>query len=177
MMRRSLQYAFIALLLVPALASAHGPSRQRVDMQIEINASPDQVWAVVQDFCSIKDWHPAVIDCTADGGNEPDSIRTLTMENGEQFTEQLARHQPDNFTISYMLKEMNTDALPVSTFGTRMMIEAADNGGSILSLRGAFYRGFTQNDPPPELSDQAAVEAVTAFYEAALDGIKSSSEQ
>lgn len=176
MMRRSLQYAFIVLLLAPSLASAHGPSRQRVDMQIEINASPEQVWAVVQDFCSIKDWHPAVTDCTADGGNEPDSIRTLTMENGEQFTEQLARHQPENFTISYMLKEMNTDALPVSTFGSRLMIESSGNG-SVVSLRGAFYRGHTQNDPPPELSDQAAIEAVTAFYDAALNGIKAKAEQ
>jgi len=35
-----------------------------------------------------------------------------------------------------------------------------------------FCRGYPNNDPPPELNDEAAVTAVTGLYKAGLEGLK-----
>ncbi len=43
---------------------------------------------------------------------------------------------------------------------------------SIVEWKGAFYRGYPNNDPPPELSDEAAVKAVTGVYKAGLEALK-----
>lgn len=57
-------------LLVTLLASfqiyAHGPTPQKVQETITINASVEKVWAVVKDFCNIQKWHPAVEKTTCE---------------------------------------------------------------------------------------------------------------
>ena len=45
-----------------------------------------------------------------------------------------------------------------------------------MEWRGAFYRGYMNNDPPPELSDEAAVKAVIAYQKAGLEGLKAKAE-
>ena len=47
-----------------------------------------------------------------------------------------------------------------------------DGKGATLEWAGAFYRGFPNNDPPPELSDEAAVKAVKGLYQAGLEALK-----
>jgi hypothetical protein len=42
--------------------------------------------------------------------------------------------------------------------------------------RGAFSRGYLKNDPPPELSDDAAIAAVSAFQKASLFSLKQKME-
>ena len=49
-----------ALLGLPAAASAHGPTRLKVDESIDIHAAPGAVWAKIQNFNDMS-WHPAVI--------------------------------------------------------------------------------------------------------------------
>ena len=41
-------------------------------------------------------------------------------------------------------------------------------GKTEVEWKGAFYRGFMNNDPPPELSDEASLKAVTDLYKAGL---------
>ena len=43
---------------------------------------------------------------------------------------------------------------------------------TIVTWKGAFYRGYRNNDPPAELSDEAAVAAVTGLYQAGLAHLK-----
>jgi len=100
-MKKIIKFCLLAAFFAPALAMAHGPSRVLLIEEIEINASPEKVWAVISDYCSIKDWHPTVTDCTADKGNEPDSVRVITLEGGEQIIEILAKYKPDTFMIQH----------------------------------------------------------------------------
>ena len=58
-MVRALALGLAALALFPTLASAHGPSRQKVTETVEINAPADKVWAVIGNFQDMS-WHPAV---------------------------------------------------------------------------------------------------------------------
>ena len=62
---------FASVLLVPGVAQAHGPSRQKVIEKIEINASPEKVWAVIGNFGDMG-WLPIVDKTEATGGNIPD---------------------------------------------------------------------------------------------------------
>lgn len=42
---------------------------------------------------------------------------------------------------------------------------------------GAFYRGYMNNDPPPELNDEAAKKAVSGLYKASLENVKAKAEK
>ena len=53
-----------------------------------------------------------------------------------------------------------------------------DAGGkSNVEWKGAFYRGYMNNDPPPELSDEAATKAVIAFQTEGLAALKAKLER
>ena len=63
--------------------------------------------------------------------------------------------------------------LPVTNYSSTLTVTpGADGKGSSLEWTGAFYRGFPNNDPPPELSDEAAVKAVSGLYKAGLEALK-----
>ena len=57
-----------------------------------------------------------------------------------------------------------------------MRLLAGTSGFSYKEWKGAFYRGYMNNDPPPELSDEAAQKAVAAFQKEGLDALKAKLE-
>jgi len=59
----------------------------------------------------------------------------------------------------------------------QVRISVKDEGGkSVVEWKGAFYRGFMNNDPPPELSDEAGVKAVSDIYKSGLAALKAKAE-
>lgn len=61
--------------------------------------------------------------------------------------------------------------LPVTNYSSTISVKA--NGDkSTVTWKGAFYRGYPNNDPPADLNDEAAVEAVTNVYKAGLAHLK-----
>ena len=68
-MLKRLAIAVAILGSLPALALAHGPSRQKVTESIEINAPVDKVWAVVGNFQDMS-WLPIVAKTEGTGGND-----------------------------------------------------------------------------------------------------------
>ena len=175
-MLKFIRIGLLGLLLIPALAVAHGPSRQKVVKDIEIKAPVEKVWAIISDYCAIKDWHPGVKGCESDNGNAPDSIRTITLENGEQVKEKLINHNPEKTMYQYMLAEPNINAFPINTHGATISVIAGENGMAKVEWKGAFYRSFPGPSPPPELSDEAANKALTDFYTVGLENIKKLAE-
>ena len=61
--------------------------------------------------------------------------------------------------------------LPVTNYSSHLTVTPNAAGGSHIEWRGAFYRGYPNNDPPPELNDEAAIAAVTGVYQAGLDAL------
>ena len=57
-----------------------------------------------------------------------------------------------------------------------MTVKPNDQGGSIVLWNGGFYRGYPNNNPPPELNDQAAIKAVTGIYQSGLANLKKLAE-
>lgn len=159
---------FLFTVLIPGLTLAHGPTPQKVDESIIIEATPDEVWGLISQFDAINQWHPEVtaIELT------DDTTRRLTLENGEIFTESLDDRNKETYSVSYRLLEENFAAIPVSFYTITLQAQSMGNNQTSLSWSGRFYRADTGNFPPEELNDDAAVAAMTSFAEAGLAGIK-----
>lgn len=168
--------ATIAVAVLPVVALAHGPSRKKEITTIEINAPADKVWEVVGNYRDMS-WHPAIAKTEADPGEYKKEVtkRKLTFKNGAIFTDTLTRHEPENRTIAFITNDEDLKTLPVEGYSSTISV-ADDAGKSKVEWKGAFYRGYMNNDPPPELSDPAAIKAVTAFQKEGLEALKSKLE-
>ena len=161
--------ATLAVLWLPP-AAAHGPTRQKVTEKITINAPAAAVWARMGSFDALKDWHPAVATSVADKGNAEGSVRTVKLKGGGEVAETLQAHDAAGMKYSYRAKQGG--ALPVTNYSSTIQV-TAEGKQSVVEWRGAFYRGFPNNDPPPDQNDEAAVKAVTDFYQSGLANLKS----
>ena len=162
--------ALLALLAVPLAGKAHGPTRQKVTESITIDAPAATVWARIQDFDALRNWHPAVAESAADKGNEVGSVRVVKLKGGGELTESLERHDAAQMLYSYRAK--NGGALPVTNYSSTIRVSEAAGKASV-EWRGAFYRGYPNNDPPPDQNDEAAVKAITGVYQSGLANLKS----
>ncbi|MEQ8823960.1 MAG: SRPBCC family protein [Filomicrobium sp.] len=160
----------IPLTMVTAV-NAHGPTRQKVKESVEINAPAATVWKAIGNFQSLN-WHPAVEKTEGEGGNEPGAKRTITLKGGGQIFEELVKFDAEKMTMKYEITDVDVKVLPVKNYSSIMLVEDLGNGKSKFTWRGAFYRGYMNNNPPPELNDEAAVKAVKGVYGAGLDALK-----
>jgi hypothetical protein len=169
--RRTILAALGFLAVSPALA--HGPTRQKLDLSVEVNATPDKIWSVIGNFHDLS-WVPAVAKVEGPGGNDPDTAkRTVTLKSGGIWhDEELSDYDAAKFTYGTFLPHVDVKVLPVADFSGHIIVTAEPGGKSLVQWRTAFYRGYPNNDPPPELNEAAAKQAVTAFCQPALDALK-----
>lgn len=169
MQRRHLVMIALAAML-PSLAQAHGPTRKKVTETVVIAAPPDKVWAAVGSFADMS-WLPVVERTDAQGGDAPKATRVLHLKGGATIDEELAKHEPTKMSYSYRITNVDVKALPVTNYSSTITVKP-DGEGSLVEWRGAFYRGYPNNDPPPELNDEAAMKAVSEVYRMGLDSLK-----
>ncbi|CAN7438690.1 SRPBCC family protein [Variovorax paradoxus] len=168
--RRALSVLLASILLAASAPSqAHGPTRQKVSEKVTIEAPADAVWAKIKNFNALKDWHPAVADSAADKGNAEGSVRTVKLKDGGMLVETLEGY--DEAKMKYNYRAKDGGALPVTNY-TSVLSVVADGGKSVVEWRGAFYRGYPNNDPPPDKNDEAAIKAVTGVYRDGLAHLK-----
>ncbi|MBK9077859.1 MAG: SRPBCC family protein [Hyphomicrobium sp.] len=173
-MLKRLALTIALLVLAPAVASAHGPSRQKVVTTIEINAPLDKVWAVVGNFQDMS-WHPAIKKTEGSGGNDVNATRKLTLQSGGIIDETLLKYNAETKSLSYEITKVDVKDFPVANYSST--ISAHEEGGkTIVEWKGAFYRGYVNNDPPPELNDEAAIKAVNNLHDTGLAALKAKLE-
>ena len=160
----------ILMLFVAGAACAHGPTRQKTVEQVTIAAPPEKVWALVGNFEALKDWHPDIASSTADHGNDEGSVREVKFKDGRSMSEKIEGYDGPGMKIRIRTKDGG--ALPATNYTSQLIVSPADGGGSLVEWRGAFYRGYPNNDPPPDQTDEVAVAAVSAYYRAGLAHLK-----
>ena len=161
---------------VPALASAHDAQRVKYVASVRIAAPAAKVWAVIGHFHDLS-WDNQVANATGKGGDVPDATRTITLKSGAVLPdEELERYEPENFTYATFLPHVDVKALPVTNFASILTVLPLPDGGSRVEWRCAFYRGYPNFGPPPELNEAAAIKAVAAMTQPALDGLKARME-
>ena len=162
------------------LADAHGPTRKKVIESVTINASPDKVWKAMGNFQDVS-WIPGVKSVTGTGGNSIDAKdddnevahRIITLANGGVITEGLYKYDAAEHTYSYRIDKVDPKVLPVNDYSSTISVEPVDGGkSSKVEWRGAFYRGYMNNDPPPSMTDEASEKAVKDLYDASLANLK-----
>ncbi len=164
--------AVVAALAVVGAAWAHGPTRQKVRESIEINAPPAKVWAAIGNFQDMS-WLQPVSKTECEKGNEIGATRRLTLATGATIDEELYKYDAEKMSYSYRITAVDVKVLPVTNYSSTLTVSpGADGKGSVLEWAGAFYRGYPNNDPPPELNDEAAVKAVGGLYRSGLEALK-----
>jgi hypothetical protein len=66
---------------------------------------------------------------------------------------------------------VDVKVLPITNYSSTISVKDA-GGKATVEWKGAYYRGFVNNDPPPELSDEAAVKAIDGIYKSGLEALK-----
>lgn len=189
-MKQLFKGLLLSLALVPALVMAHGATRITVEENIEIKADPATVWNAIKNFDNAHSWIPVVKATEAQGGNEKGATRTLTLENGATISEELDKFDEEKMTFKYEITDISkagevddhgemheVPAFPVSKYKSWVSVKAVD-GGSKVSWKGKFFRAYHgKHQPPKELDDDAAKNAVTGLYTSTLESLKASLEK
>lgn len=168
-MLRSLAGCVLVLgLLLPGFAAAHGPSRLKTEQSVTLAAPVDEVWAVVGDFADMG-WYPGVASVEATG-SEKGATRTRTMQDGTVIEEELLKLDPAKHAISVRFVNDNLDVVTATNYASHITLTDRD-GKTELVWKGAFYRGFPNNDPPAEMNDEASAASVEALHQAGIDAL------
>ncbi len=187
-MKKFLYFVAAAIISLPMLASAHGPTRQQVKETIFIKAAPEKVWAILGDFTAIDKWHPAIK--SVEMKDDKTRVLTLKAEGNPTITEELKKKDDKKMTLSYKITDMSVVktikfngqdvpyyTLPVANYKSWIIVKPK-NGGSEVTWKGKFYRSYLLNPPEPEgQSDADAVNTIKGVYTAGLNNLKSMMEK
>lgn len=175
---KHLKLLFLSLLLVPALVFAHGPTPLKFDLEVEVNASPDEVWAMVNKLCSVKEWNESITECSATGEGLG-AFRDLTLDNGEVIKEEVTKVQDDRkrlLTTLRVEKGRVIKDMPIMSMGSFLSVSESGSGAKV-KIRGTAYSSFEGKSPPPDRSDAFCKAAVEEFHTKTLNGLKASFEK
>ena len=169
-MSKTLQIVF-TLMLVSSTALAHGPTRQKVDESMIINAAPEKVWAVIQNFHDMS-WDPDVVSTDGEGDNTVNSTRTLHLKSGGELVQVLEAYKPEKHAYSIFMPHNDPAILAVADFSSQILVTASVNNTSTVEYRAAGYRGDPNGDPPEALNDASAITAMRTYVLDGLNGLK-----
>ncbi len=180
-MKKISLFVSLVALLFSAAVFAHGPVRGKMTATISIDAPADKVWDVISHYDDMS-WHPTITNTTADKGNTKGSVRVLTLKGGGEITEKLKDYKADKMTYKYKITDMSSvktiqhagkaediPVLPVENYAAKITVKAKGSQ-SVVTWVATYYRGYVNNNPPAELNEAAADEAVTAVL---TDGLVS----
>ena len=167
----------VAFLLAGVLsAAAHGPTPQKVEESIGIAAPPEAVWAVVKEFNGLAKWNPLVESSEGRGGNAAGGERDVVLKSGGKLVDSLDEYVEEDMAYSYRLGTPDIEAFPVSFYSSKIAVVPDDSGGSEVVWDARFYRADTGNFPSEPQNDQAAIDAVTRYFQEGLKTLKAQVE-
>lgn len=158
-------------------AHAHDAQRVKYVAAVRIAAPAAKIWSVMGHFHDLS-WDALVAKTTGTGGDSPDATRTIVLKSGVVLPdEELERYEPQTFTYATFLPHVDVKVFPVTNFSSTLVVLPQPDGASRVEWRCAFYRGYPNFGPPPELNEAAAIRAVSAITQPALDGLKARLER
>ena len=164
----SLLIALFALLsFTSTMATAHGPTPQKIDEKIIIEASVESVWNRISDFSHIDQWHPLVTSVDI----VDEQTRIIHIAEKGKLTDSLDEINAETHLLSYRLLEEDINVFPVSFYTITLTVNPTESGSELL-WQGRFYRADTGNFPPENLNDEAAVNAMTDFARQGMANLK-----
>ncbi|MFZ3179996.1 MAG: SRPBCC family protein [Methylocystis silviterrae] len=168
--------AGLAVFLPITAFAAHGASPLKVVETTIVDAPPGKVWAVVSDFAH-ADWLPGVARVEASGDDVPDQARRrLILADGGVIEELLTKRDAERMLLGVHREGDDVKRLPATNYTALITLRPAEGGKTQVEWKARFYRGYPNNDPPPELNDDVAIAAVTGLQRAYLAALKTKVE-
>ncbi len=147
-------YTLVGAILLGGTLSASAAS---VDKSIDVKAPADKVWAMIGPFCSIKDWHPAIGQCTQSG-----KTRTLTTKDGKaQFVEEQTASNMKTMEYTYKIL---TSPLPIKDYSSTLKVTPKGTDMSTIEWSSTYT--------PDQGKESAAETALGGIYQGGLDNIQ-----
>lgn len=153
---------------------ACGPTPQKVVKEIIIKGDPKTVWAVIDKFDAIALWHPDVqsstmIQKTDEDGNA-ESDRVIKLKSGVTLEEKRRTTPNTQMKLDYQMT--GGDFLVSNYRGVMQVKEGNSNGETIVTWTGRFNNKANTLAAPVGQDNDAAISAVSTFYEDGLEGLK-----
>jgi len=160
----------LAAVLLPCAAHAEKPLIAQ--QSVEIKATAKQVWAMVRNYDGLHKWHPAFKDDVIKSGrnNTKGAVRTLTLDSGESFDEQLLAFDDKKMLFKY--KIIGDSPFPIANYYSTIHVTKGKRGGAKVIWQGTF-----NNKPGSGKTDDEVVEMLNGAYKAGLDNLKTLAEQ
>ncbi|OEE67302.1 hypothetical protein A1OO_16245 [Enterovibrio norvegicus FF-33] len=164
---------FAVCLIASPVKALDGLEQLSVQEKVEIAAPAQKVWQRVIGFDGTDFWVPGVSKNVLISGspNEAGAVRELFIGDAS-VEEELVSIDPAAMTLKYKIVKENVDLLPVTHYQSTISVVAKGDSASEVTWSGEFFRGFPESDPPPYLTDDAAVRGVTGLYQAGLGNLK-----
>ena len=128
---------------------------------VDVAASPADAWAAIGDWCSISTWHPVIAECEA-YDEDGKTMRKLTTGDGGVLIEEQTAMEEDGMSFSYLIIE---SPLPIADYASTMAVTENGDGATI-----TWSSSYSANG----VSDEEALEIMSAIYRAGLDELKGS---
>jgi uncharacterized protein YndB with AHSA1/START domain len=123
--------------------------------EIEIDATPDQVWEVLGDLAATDEWLPGVVKAEVNG-----STRVCTMADGSEIKEEISGYEAERLSFRYRHLQV---PLPVQDSGGAFLVQADPT-------RVVLESSFTPLDP-------AVGPMIEGAFQQALESLKRRVEQ
>jgi hypothetical protein len=141
------------------MTDPHADAKVRITH--ELATSADALWAILGDFTDLS-WVPAVPRCEMDGEGVG-MVRHMYLDENFVIDERLEALDDERRTISYSIPQNNP--LPVADYLATMTIHERDPQRCELEWSCTW-------SAPVGVTEDEAVEAVTAFYWDVMPGIE-----
>ena len=178
-MMKKITLIFAALLCFAAAVNAHGPVRAKQIATVMINAPAADVWAVIKNYDDMS-WHPNLSVTSTEGGNKKGATRVLAIKSGGTLTEEMKAYKDDKMSYKYKMTDISSSStiqhsgkdeevpvLPVNNYAATLSVKAKGNQAEV-SWVATYYRAYLNNNPPPELDEDAADAAVDGALRSGL---------
>ena len=129
-----------------------------VKKRTEAPGLPPEIWAIMGEFCAIKDWHPAVAKCEETKEGDV-TFRTLTLKDGGKIKEKLT--STEDLAYTYEIVE---GPLPVKNYKSKLWLEVDDEPNRSVIL---WQSDFDANGKSDE-----ATKVITGILKDGVKGIK-----
>jgi mxaD protein len=108
-----------------------------VKRSVTLTGSPETIWSLIGDFCTIENWDPGVTQCEIASGinNRAGAVRVLTLDDGSTMAEELVAYDGPRRTYSYTIVR---SALPVVAYVATITVLPGEKGSSIVEWTSTF---------------------------------------
>ena len=147
--------------------AAHADGKLNSYFSLNIDAPASNVWDIVKDFGGVDTWHPMFSGDVIISGtnNQIGAVRTLTIEGGPSFDEQLMVW--DDQERHYTYRVIDPNPLPLKNYTSTMQVMQLAPGVTNVTWISSY-----ENNSGGEMPDDELIAFLNGAYQAGLEALK-----